>query len=272
MHFDVQAQSFEERAGLSPSVCRAVADAVLELAPAPSEHLLELGAGTGAIGAELLLRVPSYLALDSSRLMLEQFRARVAAVHWPKLIEADAADPWPIATGSVAVIFGSRVLHFLPPAHVAAETARVAGAGGLLLLVGRVRRDPRGARARMRRQMREFLAEAGTSPRDVMLPELLQRLGELGAEPIAERRLAAWAVTQSPLTALEAWSAHDGLAGVSLPEAEKSQILERLRGWAVAAFGSLDAPVTSEEEYVLSGVRLPSAPARSHSQHERYSH
>jgi hypothetical protein len=263
MRFDAQASTFEERAGVPPQVCRAVADAVLELGPPPNQHLLELGAGTGAIGAELLRRLPTYIGIDSSQPMLEQFKRRIEPSAWPKLIQADAALPWPVPSSSVGLLLGSRVLHFLPPAHVAAEASRVAGAQGLLLLVGRVRRDPQGARASMRRQMRVFLGEAGISPRDVMLPELMQRLRERGGESLDERPVASWSVTQTPRTALASWSAHDGLAGVTLGQTERERILEQLRRWALSTFGSLDAAVTSEEEYVLSGVRLAAAHSRT---------
>lgn len=263
MRFDDQAATFEQRAGLPASVCGAVAERVLELAP-PGAHLLELGAGTGAIGVELLRRHPHYVALDASGPMLEQFRQRLEPAAWSKLLQADAAGPWPLPNGSVGLLLASRVLHFLPPEHVAAEAARVASADGLWLLIGRVRRDPESVRSRMRRQMRELLNDARISPRDTMLPELMQRLNALGAEPLEERRVARWEVTQAPRDALTSWSAHDGLAGVSLPPREREHILERLRASALSTFGDLDIGMTSEEEYVLSGVRLPKARSRSH--------
>lgn len=260
MRFDSQAPTFDARTGVPPDACRAIAGSVLELGRlGPGELLLEIGAGTGAIGGELLAHWPGYVGLDLSRPMLDEFRARLAAEHRPKLVEADAAGPWPVASGSVGLVLGSRVLHLLPPAHVASEALRVRAPRGLSLLVGRVRRDPDSVRARMRRRMREIVAEAGFAlgARERAVPELFERLTRAGAAAIAERSVARWARSHSPRAALDSWRAHRALGGVSLPVSDHERILAQLEEWAKASFGSLDVSTTSEEEYVLTGVQLP---------------
>jgi SAM-dependent methyltransferase len=260
MRFDSQAPTFDARAGVPPEACRAIAANVLELGQlGDGELLLEIGAGTGQLGGELLEHWPGYVGLDLSAPMLDEFRARLAPLDRAKLVQGDAAEPWPVPSDSVGVVLGSRVLHLLPPAHVAAEALRVRGPRGLCLLVGRVRRDPESVRARMRRQMRQLVVEAGfaVGARDRAVPELFERLTLAQAEPIAERSVARWARAHSPRAALDSWRAHRALAGVSLSESVHESILTQLSDWAEATFGSLDTSTLSDEEYVLSGVRLP---------------
>lgn len=260
MRFDSQAPTFDARAGVPSDACRAIAASVLELGQLrDGDLLLEIGAGTGQLGGELLQGWPSYVGLDLSGPMLDEFRARLAPLDRAKLIQGDAAVAWPVASNSVGLVLGSRVLHLLPPAHVAAEALRVRGSRGLSLLVGRVRRDPESVRARMRRRMRELVAEAGfaVGARDRAVPELFERLALAKAEAIAERSVARWARSHSPRAALDSWRAHRALAGVSLDAGVHERILAQLSDWAEATFGSLDASTISDEEYVLSGVRLP---------------
>jgi ubiquinone/menaquinone biosynthesis C-methylase UbiE len=268
MRFDAQATTFDARAGLPEAACRAVAESVLELGQlAPDECLLELGAGTGALGSQLLQRFPSYLGLDLSAPMLDEFKQRLAPELRSKVVQADAAERWPVANGSVGLVLGSRVLHLLPPAHVASETQRVTGPRGLSLLVGRVRRDPASVRARMRQQMRQFLGEAGLpgGGRDGVVRDLLGQLTRAGGQPIAQRGVARWAVSHSPRASLESWRTHQALAGVTLEPVVRDRILALLETWAVSTFGSLDTVAISEEEYVLDGVRVPPVRARSDS-------
>ncbi len=60
--FDLQADRFDRRAGLPADAVGAVAEALLALAsPAPGEIVLELGAGTGEIGAVLAARGRRYI-------------------------------------------------------------------------------------------------------------------------------------------------------------------------------------------------------------------
>jgi len=260
MRFDSQAPTFDARAGVPPDACPAIAESVLALGRLEAgDGLLEIGAGTGAIGSELLARFPGYLGLDVSRPMLEEFGARLVAGDRAKLLLGDAAEPWPVASRSIGLVLGSRVLHLLPPAHVAGEALRVRSRRGLLLLVGRVRRDPESVRARMRRRMRELVAEAGLAlgTRDRALPELFERLARAGGAPLEEHVVARWTRAHSPRAALDSWRAHRALGGVVLPAPEHERILRQLADWANAELGSLDASTSSDEEYVLTGVRLP---------------
>jgi hypothetical protein len=67
---------------------------------------------------------------------------------------------------------------------------------------------------------------------------------------------ARWTVTRTPWQSIAAWHATPGLGGIALPGQVKRAILDALCSWAAATFGNLHQESTSEEAYVLQGVRL----------------
>jgi len=67
---------------------------------------------------------------------------------------------------------------------------------------------------------------------------------------------ARWMVTRTPWQSIAAWQAVPGLGGLVLPGHTKRAILDALCSWATATFGSMHQQSTSEEAYVLQGVRL----------------
>jgi SAM-dependent methyltransferase len=142
--YDHQAADFDARVGLGESVCRAVAAHVAALAG--GGRCLDWGCGTGEIGVHLAAAT-AYTGLDRSPAMLGRFRARSPSAD---LVTADGDDPWPIEDGTVAAVFGSRSLHLMDPAHVAAECRRVARPDGLVVLIGRVKRQQDSIRDRTR--------------------------------------------------------------------------------------------------------------------------
>src|SRR5262249_42795001 len=157
-------------------------------------------AGTGQIGVQLGLLPGRYLGLDVSARMLEIF-ARRARSHGisATLIEADAGERWPVLDRSIKTIFGSRVLHLLPPDHIAAEFSRTASPAGAALIIGRVARSPQSLRSRLRREMRERLQKAGFPPAgnrdcDAAILALCRERGGVAIEPMVA---AAWQASES---------------------------------------------------------------------------
>lgn len=166
--FDEQAARYDERAALPPLVGAAVAQAIVERAGASADDLVvELGAGTGEIGAYRARLPVRYVGLDNPAAMLDVFRAKAPQAA-ASLRLTDCNLVWPLSDGSATAVFASRVIHLLEllePAHVAAETRRVCHPAGLLIL-GRVTRDPTSIQQRLRRRRRELLAAAGIPARD----------------------------------------------------------------------------------------------------------
>jgi SAM-dependent methyltransferase len=261
--FDVQADRFDARTGFSEESCRQIADAIAATARLrEGDRLLEIGAGTGQLGLELLRRGFRHIALDLSSRMLEVFRRKLRPEGLAaSLIRADAADFWPLAAGTVRMVFGSRSFHRLEPAHVVREALRVADPKEAFLLVGRVRREPTSVRSRLREEMRRRVGATGiparSGERETRL--LLEACHSRGAGILSPRSVARWTVRESPLSSLESWRAGAGLAGCDVAEERKLAILEGLRSWAQEAFGRLDAESDSEETYVLEGACLTAA-------------
>lgn len=232
-------------------MARAVAGVV-----GPDATLLEIGAGTGAIGCELARLLPGYRALDASPRMLEVFLARGGREFADRLIAADAEQRWPVADRSLTAVFGSRSLHLLDTGHVVAELVRVLEPGGVLL-VGRVERDAGDPREQLRHEMRRRLAKLspGSTPRSRR--RLAPALVAGSAEPIERRIVARWSAGWTPREVLAAWRDRQPLSGVELGAEARETLLAGLERWAIDALGGLDVPFESEPTYTLEGARLP---------------
>jgi len=219
--------------------------------------LLEIGAGTGEIGSEIARLHGLYVGLDLSRPMLGAFRRREAGLAAPLgLVVADANATWPITDHSVQAIFGSRSLHLLSLDRVVDEAFRVLSGSGSALVIGRVHRDPQSVKERMRHEMRRLLRSGTSTSRrgENRSRPLIDALVERGAVAFAPQVVARWTTTHSPAESLRNWKSKPGLAGTSVPEQAKAQVLSKLESWAVAEFQNLDRSLESEEEYLLEGA------------------
>jgi ubiquinone/menaquinone biosynthesis C-methylase UbiE len=265
--FDAQADRFDRRAGLPREAVEAIAAAVVATcAPTANGVLLEIGAGTGEIGAVLAVASPMpYLGLDLSLAMLARFRSRVQGPSTPSptaIVEADADRPWPLAAGRARIVFVSRALHLLDLERVVDEARRVAHPRGCALVVGRVRRQPASVRSMLRRQMRSLLAARGITGRSgehaaARLGEALARHGALTRPPLVA---AGWTVDERPAQILAGWRGKPGLAGVAMPREGQAAVLDELEAWALDELGDLDAPHAARDEYELTVIDLPSHP------------
>ncbi len=263
LRFDSQAGSFDRRAGL-PAAAGKIAAALLELAPpVAGRALLEVGAGTGEIGAHLAAaRSPSsildYWGLDLSLPMLLEARRRSRRAVW---LQADANRPWPVAKGSAGLIFLSRAAHLLAPDHLVDEALRAAHPAGARLAIGRVRRAGTSLRSRLRREMRRLLAGHGIEGRDGGDGQgrLIESFTERGATPLPTVAVATWPVVERPADSLASWREKPGLAGTTVPAAVKNAVLEHLEAWARERFGDLEAGREAEESYELAAVELTPA-------------
>ena len=236
--YDAHATGFDTRAGLGAEVCQQVAAHVA--ARAGGAPVVEWGCGTGEIGVHLHA-LTQYAGFDRSEKMLEVVRTRQPDA---RLICADGDQPWPVADGA-AVVFGSRSLHLMAAAHVAAECRRVARC----VLVGRVERDPESLRDRMRRQMQELLRARGYRPRDGRS----RSAGLASLLPFeAPVRVVSWTVAHSPGEAIAAWRGKPGLAGITPDPGDKREILDTL----AEAFGDPQARVPATEWYTVAEAVL----------------
>lgn len=256
--FDGQAGTFDRRTGLPDVCCRAVAQRIVELDAAHAGGLVvEVGCGTGQIG-QWVTGPASYVGFDLSLNMLREFQRRLGLSPAP-LVQADANATWPFADGAAAVIFSSRAVHLLEPAHVAAEIFRLASTDGATVILGRVERTPGSVKERMAQEMNERLRRRGLKGRrgqrrNRRLFESCERLGAEILEPVP---VATWKSASSPRQSLDSWRSLKGLGGLSVSAQTRADVLDELEVWAAEAFGGLERESELEETYVLSPLRVP---------------
>lgn len=240
--FDGRADDFDRRSSPPPEAAAQIARAVDRLAASVAggssgpNAVLDLGAGTGSLGAPLAdlcsARGAAYLGLDVSLGMLTRFRTRAADAA---LLRADASQVWPLADASVAAIFVARAAHLLGSDHFVHEVRRVAASGAVLVL-GAVRRDDDSHRAVLRRKLHELLAERGFAPRSARRRHagLARQLGSpADTAPAAPEVVASWNVTETLEQALAAWRRPGHLAGRDLPGEVRAEVLDHLHQWAL---------------------------------------
>lgn len=263
--FDCQAADFDLRAGLPPDAARRIAAALAKLVPTGSGVVLDLGAGTGQIGEHLARGwgargLSRYLGIDISAPMLAVFRRKLGrGGAAASLVQADAGLPWPIASGTIRLLFLSRAAHLLPPAVLVDEALRVASPIGSVIVFGRVSSDPRSLRAVLRRQMRRLLAEHGVEARQAGKAQrkLAAALAERGSEFLPVQTAASWTIVHRASDALAAWRAKAGLAGRAVTPEMQESVLNRLEDWIRKRYGSLDVERDATERYQLAAIRLP---------------
>lgn len=262
--FDAQAEGFDRRVGLPPAAVEAIVEAVLAMAaPAADGVLLEVGTGTGEIGARLVASsgMP-YVGLDLSRPMLERFRARLRsmprAAERSLIAQADADRAWPLRGGRVQIVFISRAVHLLDLGRVVEETSAAAHRLGCVLVLGRVRREAASVRGMLRRQMWKLLAARCIDGRSGELAHrrLLEALARRGGRPRPPRIVARWMVEERPAEVLDAWRSKPGLAGTAVGSEAQTEILDELEAWAMTRMGDLRAARPARESYELSAVDL----------------
>jgi len=260
--FDMQAETYDQRVGLPEQDCQAIVLAVLALAQAqPHDLLLEMGAGTGMIGTWFAHLPLGYIGLDLSRGMLATFRQRLSAHSGrPLLLQADGNTTWPLADATVRAIFSSRALHLLDLAHVVHESLRVARPDGAVVILGRVQRQDDNVATVMQREMQHLLRQHGLHSRagGQHQRQLLASYRQHGATVLEPVVAAQWTVTRTPWQSIADWHTKPGLGGIDPPPDVKRAILHDLCRWATMTFGDMQREVTSEEAYVLQGVRLRS--------------
>jgi SAM-dependent methyltransferase len=264
MWFDGQAEQFEDSAGLEPGVGQSIARAIRELSGcAGDDIILDVGAGTGAIGAHFADLGGRYVGLDRSRPMLEIFQRKLT--RWPAqllLVRADADRHWPVCGHAVAVVFASRVAHHLHSQHFVQEVFRVGRSGGHLLL-GQVRRGDDSLPSRFRRYKRTVLAEYGVRTRagDRAIQEITDACCRWSGCPLPPATVSEWSRTTTARRLLAAWERkpqlNSGAEGKPLDPAQRTAVVNILTTWAQDQFGDLDRPHEFTESYTLHAVRLP---------------
>lgn len=257
--FDEQAGQFESRAGFPDGVAEQIADAVRRYTGAgPGDLVVEIGAGTGLIGQWLARPPTRYLGLDNSQPMLDQFAPRLPEREGAALLLADADQHWPVPDHSAKVIFGSRVFQLLDTAHLVAEADRVAHPDGAVLVHGKITRAPDSPHVLARRKLHELLSAHGYAPRPVgrLLKQLFAKAEAAGGTPLPQHTVATWQRRVRPSDVPAQRRQKCSMGGVTPPPEVGAAVLAELTTWLAETYGDPTEVVTTEESYVLTGVRL----------------
>jgi ubiquinone/menaquinone biosynthesis C-methylase UbiE len=257
--FDAQADDFDKRSGLGAAVGHDVAKAILDLTSLSSDDaVLEIGAGTGEIGRHLAAMPSRYLGLDLSSRMLRVFQRKLGIVSNRVLLaQADCDRPWPVPDRSITVVVASRVAHLLSANRVADEVTRVCRVGGYCL-VGRVERDGRSIKSRLRRQRQVMLAECGITARagSQGSHRVIDALAARGATALGTETVSSWTGTTTADDVISSWEAIPARVDVELSVRARVAVLRGLRDWARRELGDLHQPEEFVERYAIAVVRV----------------
>lgn len=255
--YDSQAAVFESRAGLGKHNSQIIASAISKLVETFQQpHLLELGCGSGELGSMLADSFHSYLGIDISLAMLNQFRQKHGLVQ-SSLIQSDANGPWPIGDNSIDVVFSSRALHWIDITHTINELYRVARNQQSLLIVGRMEMHPDSWEPKLRQQCHALIQQQGLVPRkgEEHIRTLQNQLLQNNAVVLEPVTVCNWRQQRTPLQAIEDWQAKRGLAGIALSVSSKAGILKELRNWIESNFGNT-MPTECIRKYIIYPIRL----------------
>jgi phosphatidylethanolamine/phosphatidyl-N-methylethanolamine N-methyltransferase len=150
--------------------------AIQRMALRKSEHILEVGVGTG-INAVLYPRECTVTGVDFSAEMLEKARDRMArkGVSNVRLLEMDAAD-LKFADDSFDVVYAPYVMSVVPdPVRVAVEMHRVCRPGGRIIFLNHFR-SPNIVLGALERLISPFTIHIGFKA-DLDLPAFLAQAG-----------------------------------------------------------------------------------------------
>lgn len=257
MDFDAQANAYNKRTGFPDAAIAPIVAAICDMAPDFGKAvLMELGAGTGTLGAALAKKAGTYIGMDRSSAMLSQIATCTEPSSEMHRLVGDASTTWPIQSDTVQCFFTSRALHLFDLDNVSSEVQRTADPDGSIFLVGRVERDPESPPSILRREMRRHLLEAGYQAHDGRRAweQLEAMLCGRGGQRLLPHIAAQWRRYRSPAQMLSAWESKPGLAGLSLSRETKDIILSRVRDWVINSYNDPDESREIRESYVLQGI------------------
>ena len=248
--YDRLAPDFDRQRPLSDDVPNQIRAAVLAELPA-GPRLADIGCGAGRIGWPFAMADDDYTAVDLSFGMLRQFAARELP-HRPRLAQADAASlPFADATfdGVLLVQVLSGTGHWR---DLLAEVLRVLRPDGALF-VGQSMAPENGIDVRMKQRLAEILAEMNVHPYQRKSKEdafgWLERHASL-----TTRQVAHWPMSRTPRQFVERHGT--GARFSALDPAVQTMAMNRLKDWAQASFGTIDAPSAEEQRFELRIYRF----------------
>lgn len=252
--FDQIAAVYDAQRAHPPEVSAQVGRAV---AAAVGGSILELGVGTGRIALPSAAAGCRVVGIDISREMLAVAAGRAEAARLPlALLQADAMR-LPFRDGSFDAVLAVHVLHLLPDWRQGLQELRRVLASGGAIIQGADWRDPDSCvgmlRGRLRMAVMELLPGARPPGAGAAIPQALQKLGGVTAEPVIA---AQWVRAISPAFVLDGMAARNDPETWVLADDLLAAALEKVRAWAAEQWPDLDAPQEVEHRFTLTVTRF----------------
>jgi ubiquinone/menaquinone biosynthesis C-methylase UbiE len=249
--FDEVAAEFDQHRAFPSEVPRAVRAAVMAtVGQGRSIRVLDVGAGTGRMGASFVEEGDDYIGIDASAPMLRQFLARMAcAERAPRLVQADGQS-LPFADASFHAVLLAHVLSGSARWRGILEDARRVLRPDGVLVLGQAAGPPSGVDARMRQQL-SVLTEsiAGESRPPRAHRENARSSLAASCRHKVQLTAARWESVRTPREFLD--RQRTGARFARLPPETRERLLRELSDWAVGTFGSLDTCTTEPFALVL---------------------
>ena len=247
--YDAVAPSFDSFRALPAGVPDAIRAAVLRATQTAAPRILDIGAGSGRIGAPFVAAGDLYIGVDLSIGMLREFAQRGGV----RLVQADGQQlPFRDATFDAVLliqVFGG----LRGWKRFIAEARRVLAFAGSLI-VGRTHMPHDGVDAAMKRRLAVILDEHQVQQDRANAREGIAQ--SLESDAVASERLtvATWTAQRTPRGFIERHGS--GARFAALPQDVKARALRDLGEWATATFGSLDKAFTEQHAFELQIFRF----------------
>jgi SAM-dependent methyltransferase len=234
--YDALAEDFDRLRAFPGDVPGAVRRVVLGENGSAQPLVLDLGAGSGRFGAAFVAAGDRYVAADLSFGMLRRFAARGTPA--PLLVRADG-ERLPFSDAAFDAVLLMQVLNAARDwRQLLSEALRVLGRSGWLF-IGRRIAPEHGIDARMKLRLAELLAAMGIASRRTAAGARAEGWLDQHGCSVRSTTAAAWTAECTPRAFLERHTR--GAHFAMLPASVREAAILRLRDWAVATFGSLDA-------------------------------
>ena len=250
--FDRAAEFYDATRGFPEGVANRVAISLLS-ALSPGASLLEIGVGTGRIAIPLSVNLADVTGVDISPRMLARLRFNLPdGIHGPDLVLGDGVK-LPFPGGTFDAVYIVHVIHLIPKWQLALTEARRSLKPGGVFILGYESRQPDSPLARLRMAFREFSGiDNNSNPVDFTSVQAeLERTGAQMDRWVAASWVKKFRVRKHIQDLEEGiYSSTWRISPDSLPG-----VIDRLRGWAVQEFGSLDRDYEIPREFIWERYR-----------------
>jgi len=244
--FDPLADRFELYRPLPSRVVVVIRNALLaEGKVDPGGRLLEVGCGTGRIGAQFNLAGDNYFGIDLSMEMLREFKRKE---RWrrPNLVRGDG-NLLPFGDQVFAAVL---MMHMLGAGNwrsLLTESKRVLQTHGLLA-IGKTETPAEGIDAKMRNRLAELVAEMGMAEPSRDRSKMNECLCATSSRHL-KIEAAQWNLNRTPRHFFLRKRSAPRFA--SLPDDVRETALQALAEWTEQTIGPLDAPVSETHSFCL---------------------